>query len=172
MKVHVALGSSDDPLRLLGSLLSGSPIEPLRAPRFQVETDIGAVIPDEHLRIWRAAMMKATLCFDVIENNENRFWRSLQIRDNIAELGAVVTRSQVGRAREVMQVALMLHLDLNAKMSVASNVAAWMENMNTKRARLWRTWPARGSSAQCSPAGPGPCRLTLVSSWCNQRNRI
>ena len=132
LKFHVALGEGDDPESMFGTLLSLSPLEPLHALAFAVDEHTAAGMDDEQFRTRRSLMLSVTVCFERIENVEKRFWRSLQLRENTTEMGEAVKRSQLDRARDVMEVAnSVLKLEITS-CNPQTIAQAWQENLEGK----------------------------------------
>ena len=76
-----------------GSLQRVSPEEPAHALLFSIQEAIQAGHGDDILKRWRALLLSSDMVFEVIAPGDARYWRALNLREEVSEKHVVLSRS-------------------------------------------------------------------------------
>ena len=89
--------ATDDPLEKKGALKRVSPEEVVQAFELAIARDIRAN-PDDHdvLKKWRASMLTVTFSFEVLPNEDVRYWRGVNLRELLVSEHAAVATTSAG----------------------------------------------------------------------------
>lgn len=116
-----------------GSLQRLSPEEPVHALLFAVADAIARPVDDALLQKWLQLMLKISFTFEVVAVGEDRFWRSMNLREEQVEKGIIQSRSARQRVFDV--AGYKLEQERLKGMTLGADKIARMYQMNVKYAR-------------------------------------
>ena len=118
-----------DPMLRFGRVKISSPPEVPHAVLEQVVEDIDNGMADEDLQVWRALLLSSPVKYGVIDNENDRYKSSINIRESISTLGDVVKRTSLDRGHEVMEAKERAESDTKTQMTPKDCVTWWTTNI-------------------------------------------
>jgi hypothetical protein len=87
MTVRVAVSTGQDVLASKGNLVSLSPLELAHALILRIGEEITAGADNARLKAWRQMVLTCTIAFETMDSNDDRHWRSVELRENEGTVG-------------------------------------------------------------------------------------
>jgi hypothetical protein len=81
MIVRVAVCFGQDIVATKGALVSLSPLEMVHAFILRIAEEITSGADTDRLKTWRQMMLTVTFAFETIDSNDDRHWRSVELRE-------------------------------------------------------------------------------------------
>ncbi|CAK0828182.1 unnamed protein product [Prorocentrum cordatum] len=98
-----AVRTDEDPDTMHGEVQLISPIEMTWSLLLAVDEAIANGEPEEVLLKWCSTLVSVPCRFIISDNQSDRYWKHMQTREDIAQLGAMVKRTSVERGFDVME---------------------------------------------------------------------
>ena len=111
-----------------GSLLRVSPPELEHAFFLSVAADIEAGKDEETLGYWKVAMLTCSFCFEVLETEEQRFYRHITLREQITGKHDAMTSTATQRVFQIMSLWTYKE-NTGEKQNNADFAQAWNSNV-------------------------------------------
>ncbi|CAJ1418510.1 unnamed protein product [Effrenium voratum] len=120
-----------------GNLRRVSPEEPEHAMLFAVRDAIRAGEAEKTLRSWRSKLLSVTIRFEIIETEQDMFFRAVNLRNKVIEEYEALVRTAVGRVFEL--VAFRSSMQASGVSGAEELFKAWEANVRQTRSHLAET---------------------------------
>jgi hypothetical protein len=100
--VHIGVPKDFNVLEHKGALCRVSPEEMVHALMFAVANAISSKADDSTLQAYRRLMLSVTFRFEVLETEDERYWRSCNLREELVAKHAAVRRTALQTIFEIM----------------------------------------------------------------------
>lgn len=111
-----------------GNLRRVSPEEGEHALLLRIAQDINEGANEATLRVWKACLLSATMSFEILTSEDDRYWRSVNLREGITGQFEAMARTPMQRCFELISFKLRKEQSTGVRLSAKDLEKAWCKN--------------------------------------------